>query len=240
MASDLDGWIARTGQTGPSREVRAFADGLLKDEAAVRAALSLPWSNGQVEGQVNRKWLDDRTWDLNTFRLVLWDPAISGQVAKGETFALGCDVYLGPQNSSELNIGEATIQATYEGRILVLVGDEVMLQADLVTARSGEWLIGDSTSLVRVTEESSTKEVQPDSAPEAGAVVETGDPRYAKQVAADFLGAWHDTVERTSLILRLPSENVEIDIPANFQESGVQAAVSAISLVGRCGIELRS
>ncbi len=25
-----------------------------KDEAAVRAALSLSWSNGQVEGQVNR------------------------------------------------------------------------------------------------------------------------------------------------------------------------------------------
>ena len=31
-----------------------FARGLKKDLAAVRAALSLPWSNGQVEGQINR------------------------------------------------------------------------------------------------------------------------------------------------------------------------------------------
>ena len=29
-------------------------DGLLKDKAAVVAGLSLPWSNGQTEGQVNR------------------------------------------------------------------------------------------------------------------------------------------------------------------------------------------
>ena len=31
-----------------------FAKGLNKDKAAVLAALELPWSNGQVEGQVNR------------------------------------------------------------------------------------------------------------------------------------------------------------------------------------------
>jgi transposase len=31
-----------------------FVGGLHRDLAAVRAALSLPWSNGQTEGQVNR------------------------------------------------------------------------------------------------------------------------------------------------------------------------------------------
>ena len=33
---------------------RGFATGLLRDWAAVQAALSSPWSNGQAEGQVNR------------------------------------------------------------------------------------------------------------------------------------------------------------------------------------------
>jgi len=32
----------------------AFARGLRKDQAAVSAALSEPWSNGQTEGQINR------------------------------------------------------------------------------------------------------------------------------------------------------------------------------------------
>jgi len=31
-----------------------FAQSLCRDEAAVLAALQLPWSNGQVEGQVHR------------------------------------------------------------------------------------------------------------------------------------------------------------------------------------------
>lgn len=38
-----------------------FARGLLKDQAAVLAALELPWSSGQVEGQVNRLKLIKRT-----------------------------------------------------------------------------------------------------------------------------------------------------------------------------------
>lgn len=36
------------------RELRAFAASLRRDEQAVRAALTLPWSNGPVEGHVNR------------------------------------------------------------------------------------------------------------------------------------------------------------------------------------------
>jgi transposase len=49
----LDGWL-RAAETSDVVEMRRFAMGLRKDEAAVRAALGLPWSNGQVEGQVNR------------------------------------------------------------------------------------------------------------------------------------------------------------------------------------------
>ncbi|WP_449343003.1 transposase [Telmatocola sphagniphila] len=35
-------------------ELKRFAQSLRNDEAAVRAAVTLPWSNGQEEGQVNR------------------------------------------------------------------------------------------------------------------------------------------------------------------------------------------
>jgi transposase len=34
--------------------VQSFAEALRTDSAAVQAALSTPWSNGPVEGQVNR------------------------------------------------------------------------------------------------------------------------------------------------------------------------------------------
>ncbi len=36
------------------RELKGFAGGLLSDYQAVENALTLPWSNGQVEGQVNK------------------------------------------------------------------------------------------------------------------------------------------------------------------------------------------
>jgi transposase len=40
-------------ETGHESALGTFAAGLRRDENAVRAALSEPWSNGQVEGQVN-------------------------------------------------------------------------------------------------------------------------------------------------------------------------------------------
>ena len=42
-------------------ELRAFAEGLRQDEAAASAAIREPWSNGQVEGQVNRLKLIKRS-----------------------------------------------------------------------------------------------------------------------------------------------------------------------------------
>ena len=49
----LAGWLREAGQSDLP-EIVAFARGILQDEAAVRAAIHEPWSNGQVEGQVNR------------------------------------------------------------------------------------------------------------------------------------------------------------------------------------------
>jgi len=46
-------WIQNAKQCGIGSMVR-FAFGLQKDLAAVLAAVETPWSNGQVEGQVNR------------------------------------------------------------------------------------------------------------------------------------------------------------------------------------------
>ena len=47
-------WIGQSQQAAVPVELRSFARGLQEDEKAVQAALALPWSNGQVEGQVNR------------------------------------------------------------------------------------------------------------------------------------------------------------------------------------------
>jgi transposase len=52
--SGWDTWLSQARAPEAAKELRGFAEGLHKDEAAVRAALRLPWSNGQVEGQMNR------------------------------------------------------------------------------------------------------------------------------------------------------------------------------------------
>lgn len=49
----FDRWRAKVAQS-ELKELQSFAQGLLKDEAAVRAAFTSEWSNGQVEGQVNK------------------------------------------------------------------------------------------------------------------------------------------------------------------------------------------
>jgi transposase len=47
---DLDGWIS---DAAPSL-IASFASGIRKDRQAVAAAISLPWSNGQTEGQITK------------------------------------------------------------------------------------------------------------------------------------------------------------------------------------------
>jgi transposase len=54
QAGGLSGWIAQASATTVTPEIRRFAIGLLADLPAIEAALTLPWSNGQTEGQVNR------------------------------------------------------------------------------------------------------------------------------------------------------------------------------------------
>lgn len=49
----LDPWL-KAAQDGPVAALRRFAKRLQADAGAVRAAVSLPWSNGQTEGQINR------------------------------------------------------------------------------------------------------------------------------------------------------------------------------------------
>lgn len=56
----LADWIARAAGSCVT-ELSSFATGLQRDLAAVTAGLSLPWSNGQVEGQINRLKLIKRT-----------------------------------------------------------------------------------------------------------------------------------------------------------------------------------
>jgi transposase len=52
-ADPLPSWLD-TARNCRLSEMRSFANGIQRDLAAVTAGLSLPWSNGQVEGQVNR------------------------------------------------------------------------------------------------------------------------------------------------------------------------------------------
>lgn len=57
----LDTWIAAANDSGIA-QIEAFADGLTKDYDAVRNGLTLDWSSGAVEGNVNRTIL----WNLKS------------------------------------------------------------------------------------------------------------------------------------------------------------------------------
>lgn len=52
-SDQLEPWLQQCEQSGIS-ELVGFARGLRRDEPAVRAALRYDWSQGQIEGQVNR------------------------------------------------------------------------------------------------------------------------------------------------------------------------------------------
>jgi transposase len=52
--NELQDWLERASSPQVPVEFRRFTKGLEEDLEAIRAALSLEWSNGQTEGQVNR------------------------------------------------------------------------------------------------------------------------------------------------------------------------------------------
>jgi transposase len=49
----LSEWLAR-GEASSDPDLRRFAEGIRRDEASVLAAVTERWSNGPVEGHVNR------------------------------------------------------------------------------------------------------------------------------------------------------------------------------------------
>ena len=49
----LSEWLSR-GEASPDPALRRFAEGICSDEASVQAAVTQKWSNGPVEGHVNR------------------------------------------------------------------------------------------------------------------------------------------------------------------------------------------
>jgi transposase len=51
--STLAEWLSRA-EVSPCPEVRHFAEGIRRNESAVNAAMTLRWSNGPLEGHVNR------------------------------------------------------------------------------------------------------------------------------------------------------------------------------------------
>jgi transposase len=50
LEAGLSSWIERAGVS----LVASFANGVVRDEVAVRVAITSPWSNGQTEGQITR------------------------------------------------------------------------------------------------------------------------------------------------------------------------------------------
>src|SRR5215470_19977179 len=48
--ADLDAWLERA----RASLVASFANGVTNDRAAINAAIILPWSNGQTEGQITK------------------------------------------------------------------------------------------------------------------------------------------------------------------------------------------
>jgi len=68
--AELDPWLHLARASGLP-ELQEFAAGIGRDKAAVQAALSYTWSNGQTEGQVNRlKFLKRQMYGRASFALL--------------------------------------------------------------------------------------------------------------------------------------------------------------------------
>jgi transposase len=76
LGNQLQGWIENVLHSGIS-EMATFANGLLRDYQSIKNAISLPWSDGPVEGNVNklktikRQMYGRASFDLLRKRLVL-------------------------------------------------------------------------------------------------------------------------------------------------------------------------
>jgi len=69
-APALDAWMERAMTCGIP-DVESFAQGLQKDYSAIRAALTLPYSNGPVEGQINKlKFVKRSMYGRGSFELL--------------------------------------------------------------------------------------------------------------------------------------------------------------------------
>jgi transposase len=69
-ARRLDAWLLRVGQSH-STDLQGFASGIKRDYAAVKMALSVVWSQGQVEGQITRlKYLKRQMYGRARFELL--------------------------------------------------------------------------------------------------------------------------------------------------------------------------
>ncbi|WP_206832725.1 transposase, partial [Alicyclobacillus fructus] len=69
-AAGLERWV-REARTSGIREIEQFSRGLVQDWQAVAAAVTEPWSNGQVEGQVNRlKMVKRQMYGRASFQLL--------------------------------------------------------------------------------------------------------------------------------------------------------------------------
>jgi transposase len=53
QSDHLDSWLARAAES-PLVPLQRFAKGLSDDDDVVKAGLTWPWSNGPVEGHINR------------------------------------------------------------------------------------------------------------------------------------------------------------------------------------------
>ena len=68
--ADLEAWMVETMHSGID-DLARFARGLRDDLAAVTAGLTLPWSNGPVEGQITQlKWLKRQSYGRAGFPLL--------------------------------------------------------------------------------------------------------------------------------------------------------------------------
>jgi transposase len=52
--AEFGSWIVAAAESCVPKPISNFAASLLRDRDAVEAALKQPWSNGQLEGQINR------------------------------------------------------------------------------------------------------------------------------------------------------------------------------------------